>query len=118
MVWYLHQIWPKVPAILTHEPALVNRTGVGTVCTDGSGRHSSDPQHRRCGVGYYTDTQERVWLLLPGFKQSVHSAESLVVVRALEECQPHEVVSDCKKWSKPPKPCKLSAEDPKVATGT
>eukprot|EP00971_Amphidinium_carterae_P077016 1521748-Amphidinium_carterae.3 len=30
---------PKVPAILTHEPALVNRTGVGTVWTDASGRH-------------------------------------------------------------------------------
>eukprot|EP00971_Amphidinium_carterae_P002523 50209-Amphidinium_carterae.1 len=47
---------PKVPPVLTHEPVLVNRTGVVTVWTDGSGRHSSDPQHRRCGVGYYTDT--------------------------------------------------------------
>eukprot|EP00971_Amphidinium_carterae_P135922 2693251-Amphidinium_carterae.1 len=63
---------------------------------DGSGRHSSDPQHRRCGVGYYTDTQERVWLPLPGLKQSVYRAEFLAVVRALEECHPHEVVSDCK----------------------
>eukprot|EP00971_Amphidinium_carterae_P334433 6469728-Amphidinium_carterae.1 len=37
----------------------------------------------------------RVWLLLPGLKQSVYRAEFLTVVRALEECQPHEVVSDC-----------------------
>eukprot|EP00971_Amphidinium_carterae_P192849 3826945-Amphidinium_carterae.2 len=25
-------------------------------------RHSSDPQHRRCGVGCFVDTQERAWL--------------------------------------------------------
>eukprot|EP00971_Amphidinium_carterae_P031961 629738-Amphidinium_carterae.1 len=31
--------------------ALVSRAGVGTVWPDGSGKHSSDPQHRRCGVG-------------------------------------------------------------------
>eukprot|EP00971_Amphidinium_carterae_P328271 6460055-Amphidinium_carterae.1 len=49
---------PRLLVLLTHEPALVNRAGVGTVWTDGSGRHSSDPQHRRCGVGYYTDMQE------------------------------------------------------------
>eukprot|EP00971_Amphidinium_carterae_P211551 4197570-Amphidinium_carterae.1 len=77
---------PRVPAILTHGPAQVHRPDVGTVRTDGSGRHvhSNDPQHRRCGVGYSTDTQERVWLPLPGLK------------RALEECKPHEMVSDCK----------------------
>eukprot|EP00971_Amphidinium_carterae_P230397 4572703-Amphidinium_carterae.1 len=46
--------------------------------------------------GYYTDTHERVWLPLPGLRQSVYRAESLAVVRALEECHPHEVVSDCK----------------------
>eukprot|EP00971_Amphidinium_carterae_P205751 4083169-Amphidinium_carterae.1 len=78
---------------MTHDPALFNRTGVGTVWTDGSGRHSSDPHHRRCGVGDYTDTKERVWLPLPGLKQSVYRAEFLALVRALEECQPHEVVS-------------------------
>eukprot|EP00971_Amphidinium_carterae_P265866 5274094-Amphidinium_carterae.1 len=61
----------------------------------GSGRHSSDPQHRRCGVGY-TDTQERLFLPLPGIKQSVYRAELYAVARALEECKPHEVVSDCK----------------------
>eukprot|EP00971_Amphidinium_carterae_P145912 2892046-Amphidinium_carterae.3 len=85
----------QVPAILTHEAALVHRPGVGTVWTDGSGRHSSDPQHKRFGVGYYTDTQERVWLPLPGLKQSVYRAEFLAVVRALEERQPHSVLSDC-----------------------
>eukprot|EP00971_Amphidinium_carterae_P151640 3005891-Amphidinium_carterae.7 len=62
---------PRLPAIRTYEPALVNHVGVVTVWTDGSGRHSSDPQHRRCGVDYYTDTQERVFLPLPGIKQSV-----------------------------------------------
>eukprot|EP00971_Amphidinium_carterae_P045146 888379-Amphidinium_carterae.2 len=36
----------------SHQPVLVNRIGVVTVWTDGSGRHSDDPQHRRCGVGY------------------------------------------------------------------
>eukprot|EP00971_Amphidinium_carterae_P347327 6489264-Amphidinium_carterae.2 len=36
------------------------------------------------GVGYYTDTQERVWLPLPGLKQFVYRAEFLAVVRALE----------------------------------
>eukprot|EP00971_Amphidinium_carterae_P054228 1068159-Amphidinium_carterae.1 len=50
--------------------------------------------------GYYTDTQTRVWLPLPGINQSVYRAEFLAVVRALEECQPHEVVSDCKEGSK------------------
>eukprot|EP00971_Amphidinium_carterae_P253770 5037781-Amphidinium_carterae.4 len=54
-------------------------TGTGdTYPRTGPGRHSSDPQHRRCGVGYYTDTQERVWLPLPGLKQSVYRAEFLV----------------------------------------
>eukprot|EP00971_Amphidinium_carterae_P018737 369411-Amphidinium_carterae.1 len=87
---------PRLPAIRTHEPALANRVGVVTVWTDGSGRHSSDPHHRRCGVGYYTDTQERVFFPLPRIKQSVYRAELHAVARALEECQPHEVVSDCK----------------------
>eukprot|EP00971_Amphidinium_carterae_P163774 3247167-Amphidinium_carterae.1 len=70
---------------------------MGIVRTDGSGRHSSDPHHRRRGVGCYTDTQKtlRVWLLLPGIKQFVYRAEFLAVVKALEECQPHEVVSHC-----------------------
>eukprot|EP00971_Amphidinium_carterae_P189608 3763523-Amphidinium_carterae.1 len=78
------------------EPELVYRAGVATVWTDGSGRHSSDPHHRRCGVGYYTDTQERVFCALPGLKQSVYRAELHAIARALEECSPHEVVSDCK----------------------
>eukprot|EP00971_Amphidinium_carterae_P125098 2478677-Amphidinium_carterae.3 len=56
---------PRLPAIRTFEPALENRAGVITVWTDGSGRHSSDPHHRRCGVGYYTDTQERAVCPLP-----------------------------------------------------
>eukprot|EP00971_Amphidinium_carterae_P296680 5893727-Amphidinium_carterae.1 len=55
-----------------------------------------NPEHRRCGVGYYTDTQEKVWLPLRGLKRSVCRAEFFAVVRALEECQPHETVSDCK----------------------
>eukprot|EP00971_Amphidinium_carterae_P230034 4565594-Amphidinium_carterae.1 len=62
------------------EPALVYLANVGTVWTDGSGKHSSDPHHRRCGVGYYTNTQERVWLPLPRIKQSVYRAEFLAVV--------------------------------------
>eukprot|EP00971_Amphidinium_carterae_P339016 6476609-Amphidinium_carterae.3 len=36
---------PKVPAVISQEPALVYRAGVGIVWTDGSGRNSSDPQH-------------------------------------------------------------------------
>eukprot|EP00971_Amphidinium_carterae_P194173 3853107-Amphidinium_carterae.1 len=82
--------------MLIQEPVLVNRTGAVTVWADGSGRHSSDPQHRRCGVGYHTDTHEHVWLPLPGLRQYVYRADFLAVVRALEECQPHEVVSDGK----------------------
>eukprot|EP00971_Amphidinium_carterae_P190976 3790151-Amphidinium_carterae.1 len=82
---------PSVPPVIPHEPVLVYRTGVITVWTDDSGRHSADPHHRRCGVGYYTDTQEHVWLPLPGLRQSVYRAEFLAVVRVLEECQPHEV---------------------------
>eukprot|EP00971_Amphidinium_carterae_P000450 9356-Amphidinium_carterae.2 len=35
---------------------------VHTVWTDGSGRHTSNPHFRRCGVGYVTDTGERAWL--------------------------------------------------------
>eukprot|EP00971_Amphidinium_carterae_P042544 836456-Amphidinium_carterae.1 len=55
---------------------------VGTVWTDGFGRHNSDPQHRRCGVGYYTDSQERVWLPLAGLRQSVYGADFLAMVRS------------------------------------
>eukprot|EP00971_Amphidinium_carterae_P181654 3603961-Amphidinium_carterae.1 len=66
---------PRLPAIRTFEPALVYRAGVTTVWTDGSGRHSSGPHHRRCGVGYYTDTAERVFCAFPGIKQSVYRAE-------------------------------------------
>eukprot|EP00971_Amphidinium_carterae_P311803 6197685-Amphidinium_carterae.1 len=41
-------------------------------------------------IGYYTDTGESVWLLLPGLKQSVQSSgvKFLATVRALEECKP------------------------------
>eukprot|EP00971_Amphidinium_carterae_P014010 275964-Amphidinium_carterae.1 len=35
-------------------------------------------------------------LPLPGLRPSVCRAEFLAVVQASEECQPHEVVSDCK----------------------
>eukprot|EP00971_Amphidinium_carterae_P311715 6195551-Amphidinium_carterae.1 len=35
-------------------------------------------------------------MALPGCRQSVYRAELLAVVRGLEECQPHLVVSDCK----------------------
>eukprot|EP00971_Amphidinium_carterae_P267808 5313340-Amphidinium_carterae.1 len=89
----LHGILPasRVAPVITHELVLVCRTGVITAWTDGSGRHSTDPHYRRCGVGYYTDTQEHVWLPFPGLRQSVCRAEFLAVVRALEECQPHEV---------------------------
>eukprot|EP00971_Amphidinium_carterae_P339015 6476609-Amphidinium_carterae.2 len=38
--------------------------------------------------------QERAWLPLPGIKQLVYRTELLAVVRALEKCQPHKVVSD------------------------
>eukprot|EP00971_Amphidinium_carterae_P082352 1628259-Amphidinium_carterae.1 len=48
---------PRLPAIRTFELALANRAGVATVWIDGSG----PPHHRRCGVGCYTDTQERVF---------------------------------------------------------
>eukprot|EP00971_Amphidinium_carterae_P193774 3844869-Amphidinium_carterae.1 len=60
-----------------HEPALVPKAGVTTVWTDGSGRHSSNPHFRRCGVGYVTDTGERCWMALPGCRQSVFRAELL-----------------------------------------
>eukprot|EP00971_Amphidinium_carterae_P192017 3809681-Amphidinium_carterae.1 len=58
------------------------------------GRHSSDQHFRGCGVGYYTDTQERVWATvwppLPGLKL-------LAVVRTIEEClrDPHGVAVAC-----------------------
>eukprot|EP00971_Amphidinium_carterae_P345487 6486475-Amphidinium_carterae.1 len=45
---------------------------------------------------YVTDTGERVWLLLPDFRQSVFRAELLAVMHALQECSPHRIVSDCK----------------------
>eukprot|EP00971_Amphidinium_carterae_P309924 6158770-Amphidinium_carterae.1 len=76
--------------------ALVMRRGVHTVWSDGSGRNSSNPHFRRCGVGYVTDTSERVWLPLPGCRQSLFRAELLAVVRALEDRGPRRVVSDCK----------------------
>eukprot|EP00971_Amphidinium_carterae_P256033 5083422-Amphidinium_carterae.1 len=42
-----------------------------------TGRHSSNPHFRRCGVGYVTDIGERSWLALPGCRQSVFRAELL-----------------------------------------
>eukprot|EP00971_Amphidinium_carterae_P009099 179708-Amphidinium_carterae.1 len=104
---------PRLPAIRTFEPALEYRAGVTTVWTDGSGRHSSDPQHRRCGVGYYTDTQERVFCALPGIRQSVYPAELHAKARALEECSPHEVVSDCKGAVKAVQALQTSRRQPK-----
>eukprot|EP00971_Amphidinium_carterae_P136485 2704279-Amphidinium_carterae.1 len=47
-------------------------------------------------AGCVTDTGEQCWIALPGIRQSVFRAELLAVVRALEECQPRRVVSDCK----------------------
>eukprot|EP00971_Amphidinium_carterae_P112867 2235207-Amphidinium_carterae.1 len=80
------------PGLLpAHEPALVPKVGVTTVWTNGSGRHSSNPHFRRCGVGYVTDTGEQSWMALPGIRQSVFRVELLAVVRALEECQPRRV---------------------------
>eukprot|EP00971_Amphidinium_carterae_P265560 5268159-Amphidinium_carterae.2 len=58
--------------------------------------HSSNPHFRRCGVGYCTNTGESVFRPLPGLKESVYRAEFLAVVRALEECNPKRLVSDCK----------------------
>eukprot|EP00971_Amphidinium_carterae_P219985 4366922-Amphidinium_carterae.1 len=40
--------------------------------------------------------RERVWQLLPGCRQSVVRAELLAVARALKECSPCRIVSDCK----------------------
>eukprot|EP00971_Amphidinium_carterae_P242668 4818288-Amphidinium_carterae.1 len=62
---------PWVPVVISQDAA--------KTCVDGSDKHSSGPQHRRCGVGYYTDTQERAWLPLPGIEQSVYRAEFLAV---------------------------------------
>eukprot|EP00971_Amphidinium_carterae_P197595 3921757-Amphidinium_carterae.1 len=49
----LHGLLPAPirQVLLNHEPALVSRPGVHPVWTDGSGRHSSSPHFRRCGVG-------------------------------------------------------------------
>eukprot|EP00971_Amphidinium_carterae_P079936 1581489-Amphidinium_carterae.1 len=96
MEYYQRLLCFQSSLIMSHEPVLVYRTGVITVWTDGSGRHSADLHHRRCGLGNYTDTQEHVWLPIPGLRQSAYRAEFLAVVRELEECQPHEVVSDWK----------------------
>eukprot|EP00971_Amphidinium_carterae_P013829 272439-Amphidinium_carterae.2 len=84
----------------------------------GPGRHSSDPQHRRCGVGYYTDTQERVWLRLPGLKQSVYRAEFLAVVRAWKSASRMRLSATAKELSKQSKPCKLVAGGLKAVTVT
>eukprot|EP00971_Amphidinium_carterae_P315938 6280158-Amphidinium_carterae.2 len=62
------------------------RTGRLPPRTDGSGRHSADPHHRRCGVGYYTDTQEHVWLPLPGRLKVVSDCKGVVkAVQALQQ---------------------------------
>eukprot|EP00971_Amphidinium_carterae_P274877 5454101-Amphidinium_carterae.1 len=68
---------PPPGVIPAHEPALLMKAGVHTVWTDGSGRHSSNPHFRKCGVGYVTDIGERFWLALPGCRQSVFRAELL-----------------------------------------
>eukprot|EP00971_Amphidinium_carterae_P205631 4080529-Amphidinium_carterae.1 len=62
------------------------KAGVHTVWTDGSGRHSSNPHFKRCGVGYVTDTGERSWLALPGCRLSVFRAELSETVNSWPLC--------------------------------
>eukprot|EP00971_Amphidinium_carterae_P085236 1686245-Amphidinium_carterae.2 len=64
----------------------------------GSGRYSSNPHFRACGVGYYIDIGVSVWLPFPGLKQSVYRAEFLVNVRALEKCKPKRLLVIAKAW--------------------
>eukprot|EP00971_Amphidinium_carterae_P069462 1374450-Amphidinium_carterae.1 len=73
----LHGLLPAPirQVVRNHEPALASRLGVHTVWIDGSGRHSSTPHFRRCGVGYYTDIGESVFLPFPRLKQSIYRAE-------------------------------------------
>eukprot|EP00971_Amphidinium_carterae_P112279 2223932-Amphidinium_carterae.2 len=80
-----------------------------------SGGQQWEPSGRMVLAGTAaTPTQkERVRLPLPGLKQYVYRAEFLAVVRALEKCHPHEVVSDCKGVVKACKPCKLDEGCPK-----
>eukprot|EP00971_Amphidinium_carterae_P278348 5525403-Amphidinium_carterae.1 len=77
----------------------------------------SDPQHRRCGVGYYTDTQERAWLPLLGIKQSVYRADFLAfVLLKSANCMKFSVtVSGLSRLCKPYKP---EEDTPKAKTGT
>eukprot|EP00971_Amphidinium_carterae_P338515 6475883-Amphidinium_carterae.1 len=62
VIVHLHAPAPPPVPLPTRELALVLRQGVDAVWTDGSGRHSSNPHFRRCGVGYVTDAGERVCL--------------------------------------------------------
>eukprot|EP00971_Amphidinium_carterae_P331015 6464349-Amphidinium_carterae.1 len=80
---FTHRLLPaSAPVPLpTHEPALAQRQDVDTVWTNGSDSHNSNPQFRRCGVGYVPDTGERL----------VFRAERLAVARALEEYSPRRV---------------------------
>eukprot|EP00971_Amphidinium_carterae_P309320 6146927-Amphidinium_carterae.1 len=64
---------PRLPAVLTHEPALVYRAGAGTELSGLMDQDNIVVTLRRCGVGYYIGTQESL---------------------REEECQPHEVVTD------------------------
>eukprot|EP00971_Amphidinium_carterae_P097891 1936965-Amphidinium_carterae.1 len=79
---------PGTP-VLRWAPSGASTAGSAGSLTLGSssGRSSS------CGP-----TKRQKWYTLfvkSSFKQSVYRVEMLAVVRALEECQPHEVVSDC-----------------------
>eukprot|EP00971_Amphidinium_carterae_P317077 6303192-Amphidinium_carterae.1 len=94
------------------------RRSVVTVWTDGSGRHSSDPQHRCCGVGYCTDTQERVFLPLSGIKQSVYRAELHAVARALRNASHMKWSATAKDLSRLFRPCKQAEDNPKGGTET
>eukprot|EP00971_Amphidinium_carterae_P216618 4300169-Amphidinium_carterae.2 len=108
---------PHVAPVIQHEPvhcAQVCRTGDHTVWIDGSGRHSSDPHHRRCGVGCYTDTQERAWLPLRGIRQLAYRAEFLAGVRALEELIDKLSSVIATVWSGRYKPFRASVGIPKA----
>eukprot|EP00971_Amphidinium_carterae_P244363 4852131-Amphidinium_carterae.1 len=64
--------------------------------TDGSGKHLTEPNHRRCGIGVSGETTKLSYPL-PGCWQSVYRAELHAIMVACERMEGSgRIVTDCK----------------------
>eukprot|EP00971_Amphidinium_carterae_P193535 3840311-Amphidinium_carterae.1 len=96
------------------------KAGVSTLWTDGSGRHSSNPHFRRCGVNQLAMslTRERGvgWRFLAVGNQSLE-LNSYRLFGLWRNASPAVLSVTVKVWSTPYRPYKVVTGCPKEGTG-